>query len=91
MLREDASSLSSQAAIASALGFIGDSRSIDPLLEMFEDRDLTDRARAFAAVALGIVGDRDLLAWSSKFSVDINYFVLSETLVSGGNGVLEIL
>lgn len=91
MLREEASSLSSQAAIASALGFIGDARSVDPLLEMFADEDLTDSARAFALVALGIVGDRDLLPWSSKLTVDLNYFALTESLVGGGNGVLEIL
>jgi HEAT repeat protein len=91
MLREEANSLSSQAAIAPALGFIGDARSIDPLLEMFADDELTDGARAFALVALGIVGDRDLLPWGSKLTVDLNYFALTESLVGGGNGVLEIL
>lgn len=90
MLREDARSLSSQASIASALGFIGDARSIDPLLEMFTDEELTDGARAFAGVALGIVGDRDLLPWHSKYSVDLNYAALCETLAGGGDGLLEI-
>ena len=93
MLREEAKSLASQAAIASALGFIGDSGSIDPLLEMVHDEDekLTDRARAFAIAALGIVGDKEPLPWNSKLSVDLNYRANASTLVEGGKGVIEIL
>jgi len=77
--------------VTSALDFIGEARSIDPLLEMFLDESLTDGARAFAVVALGIVGDRDLLPWSSELTVNLNYFVLTETMAGGGKGVLEIL
>jgi HEAT repeat protein len=92
MLREEAKSLASQAAIASALGFIGDSGSIDPLLEMMhDDKNLTDRARAFAIAALGIVGDKEPLPWNSKLSVDLNYRANASTLVEGGKGVIEIL
>ena len=92
MLREDARSLASQAAIASALGFIGDSGSIDPLLEMLaDDKGMTDRARAFAIAALGIVGDKELLPWNAKLSVDLNYRATASTLVEGGKGVIEIL
>lgn len=88
---EHAVGLASQASIASALGMIGDARSIDPLLAMLASDRMTDTARAFAAVALGIVCEREPLPWNAKISVGINYRALSSTLVGGANGVLEIL
>lgn len=88
-----AQGLSSQAAIASALGFIGDARSIDPLVGMLERKaDMTDTARGFAAVALGIVADKEMLPWNSKISVNINYVATTSTLTdSSGTGILDIL
>ena len=56
-----AGSLSSQAALSSALGFIGDRNSIDPLVTMLENGELSKSARGFAAVALGIIADREPL------------------------------
>jgi HEAT repeat protein len=88
-----ARSLASQAAIASALGFIGDARSIDPLVAMLRDDSLTDTARGFAAAALGIVGDTDPLPWNARISIDLNYRAAPATLNanSSGTGVLNIL
>ncbi|MCK6446238.1 MAG: HEAT repeat domain-containing protein [Planctomycetes bacterium] len=84
---------SSQAAIASALGFIGDARSIDPLLKFVEDKQKTDGARGFAAAALGIVADKEPLPWNAKISIDINYRANTPTLTSpdSGTGILDIL
>ena len=91
MLR-DAKGLATQAAIASALGFIGDSRSIDPLVEMLRNKDITATARGFAAVALGIVADKEMLPWNSKISTNINYRANTTTLTdSQGTGILDIL
>jgi HEAT repeat protein len=92
MLNE-ASGLSSQAAISSALGFIGDARSIDPLIELLKDKQKTDLARGFAAVALGIVADKEDLPWNTKISVNINYRASTPTLTSPdvGTGILDIL
>lgn len=89
----EAKSLASQASLASALGFIGDSRSIDPLVEMLKKKDgITDTARGFAAVALGIVADKELLPWNSKISTNINYRANTTTLTGeGGTGILDIL
>lgn len=88
----DAKSLATQASIASALGFIGDARSIEPLVGMLGDKKVTPRARAFAAVALGLVADKEPLPWNSKLSVGINYRANTTTLADGqGTGVLEIL
>jgi HEAT repeat protein len=88
----DAKTLSTRAAIASALGFIGDDRSVEPLLKMLAAPDITDAARGFAAVALGIVADKEDLPWNSKFSVDINYRANTHSLTGGGGtGLLDIL
>jgi HEAT repeat protein len=92
----DAKGYSSQAAIASALGFIGDSRSIDPLVEMLKRegtfKDITDSARGFAAVALGIVADKEPLPWYSKISTNINYRANTTTLTGNeATGILDIL
>ena len=90
---ESAAGLSSQAAISSALGFIGDARSIEPLIAMLEDKQKTDRARGFAAVALGIVADKEDLPWNAKISVNANYRANTTTLTSPdtGTGILDIL
>lgn len=91
MLR-DAKGLASQAAVASALGFIGDSRSIDPLVEMLKNKEITASARGFAAVALGIVADKEQFPWNSKISKNINYRANTETLTTpAGTGLLDIL
>ena len=49
-------------------------------------------ARGFAAVALGIVADKELLPWNSKISADINYVATTSTLTdASGTGILDIL
>lgn len=91
MLR-DAKGLSAQAAISSALGFIGDRRSVDPLVEMLQNKSITNTARGFAAVALGIVADKEDLPWNSKIGEDLNYRAATATLNdSAGTGILNIL
>ncbi|MEZ5980002.1 MAG: HEAT repeat domain-containing protein [Planctomycetota bacterium] len=91
MLKE-AKTLSTQASLASALGFIGDRRSVTPLVEMLEDKTLTETARGFAAVALGIVADKEPLPFNSKIAVDLNYRASLPTLnTQDGKGILNIL
>ena len=76
-------------AIAKALGFIGGRDSIQPLIDMLGNKDLS---AAFAAVALGLVGDREELLWNSKISVNSNYRASVPTLTNSvGSGVLDIL
>ncbi len=90
---DQATGLSSQAAISSALGFIGDARSVDPLIGMLEDDQKTDLARGFAAAALGIVADKEELPWNTKISVNINYRANTTTLTNpdAGDGILDLL
>ena len=53
---------------------------------------ITDSARGFAAVALGIVADKEPLPWNSKISTNINYRANTTTLTGEtGTGILDIL
>ncbi len=89
---ERAGSLAAQASIASGLGAIGDARSIEPLIRMLDDREITPRARAFAAVALGIVADKEPRPWNAKIAIGSHYRANTLTLTDGrGAGILEIL
>jgi HEAT repeat protein len=92
-LLQDSKGLATQASLSSALGFIGDQRSIDPLVQMLQNESLMERARGFAAVALGIVADKEPLPWNSKIAIDLNYRAATETLTnqSSGTGILDIL
>ncbi len=80
-------------ATATALGFIGDTRSVNPLIATLQNDKLTDLGRAFAAVALGMVADKESLPWNSKIGQDLNYRAAVDTLVdqAGGSGIMDIL
>ncbi|KAA3608034.1 MAG: HEAT repeat domain-containing protein [Planctomycetota bacterium] len=80
-------------ATATALGFIGDQRSVRPLVDMLQNDEVTPLGRAFAAVALGIVADKELLPWNSKIAEDLNYRAAVDTLTdpNGSTGILDIL
>lgn len=85
--------LSVLAAAAASLGFIGDYRSVVPLVAVMGDtRQRTPLARAFAAAALGMVADRDDLPWNAAIAEEINYRASVYTLTDpSGCGVLDIL
>jgi len=90
-LRE-ARSLASQAAYAAALGKVGDARAVEPLLDMLGEQGRTDRARAFAAAALGGVADRDPLPWNTRMKLGVDPSALPSVLFDGaGFGVLNLL
>ncbi len=79
------------AALAKAIGQIGDRRSIDPLLAILGDAEASKLTRAFVAAALGGIGDKDLLPWNMPLSVDCNYATGIDTLTNGSTGILDIL
>lgn len=94
-LLTEAKGSTAQASIATALGLIGHTESIAPLTEVLLDTGevrLTHTARAYAAVALGLVCDNDYLPWNLKYSYNVNHAAHVETLVSvAGTGILSIL
>jgi hypothetical protein len=85
--------LAATAAITAALGAVGDVRTVGPLVGMLGDPDTNEHTRAFAAVALGLVCDKEDLPWNSKLAVDVNLWEPPATLLdpAGGKGVLDLL
>ena len=79
------------ASIAIAIARIGDRRTIDSLIQATKDKDMPALGRAFAAAALGSVGDKDLLPWNHALSQNANYVDAVDTLTNGSTGVLDIL
>lgn len=84
-------SLAVLSAAATAIGFIGDKSSVDPLIETMNNDKLTPLARAFAAIALGAISEAYMLPWNSLFSVDLNYRAAVTTLTNQASGILDIL
>lgn len=80
------------AAVADALGWVGDARAIEPLCALVDDRDVPDRVRAFAAVALGRLCDRELLPWTASLARDLNWALVPTSLFdpSAGTGILDL-
>jgi len=87
----NARSLSSQAGLARAIGFAGSLTSAEPLAEMLADSSLTSGARAFSAVALGMVLDRERTPWNAFLSIGVNYPSAPASLTDGKAGILDIL
>ncbi len=77
--------------MAMAVGFLRDRRVLRPLLDLLLDKKLPPLSRAFAAVALGMVGDKEDLPWNSKIASGLNYRANVETLTGGAGGILDIL
>ena len=82
-----------QAAVATALGYVGDQRSLRPLIDMARDGSLPSISRGLAIAALGRVADKEPFPWNSKISAMVNYRALTMTLIgtNGGTGILDIL
>jgi HEAT repeat protein len=87
----ESQSTAALSAVAMALSQIRDRRSIDPLIAALGDGERTLLARAFAAAALGGIGDKDLLPWNAAIARDMNYGAAVDTLTNGSSGVLDIL
>lgn len=85
--------LAARAAVVSALGFIGDSRSIDPLVENLGNKKLQPIERGFSGSALGLVCDKEMLPWNSRISTDLNYRAAVTTLSEpgGATGIVDLL
>lgn len=80
-------SLWQMGSVSQALGLIGDATAVPPLVEMARNRELPTMTRAFAIVALGMLGERASLPVLSNVCRDLNYRAQVETL----NEVLSAL
>ena len=90
-LRAADNSLARLSGAAAALGQIGDRRCLQALLRLADDRSAVPLSRAFAAVALGSVCDKEPLPWSAAYATQINYRAATATLTDGAAGILDLL
>ncbi|MCB9831182.1 MAG: HEAT repeat domain-containing protein [Planctomycetes bacterium] len=75
-------SMAVQGAVTQGLGFIGDRSAVPTLVRFLRERDrYQDVTRAFAAVALGLLGDKDDLPILSLIAENSNYLSRSNALV----------
>jgi hypothetical protein len=89
---KDSRSLASQAALAQAIGLVGDARGFADLAELIADESISAGARAFAVVALGLSADLDPLPWSVPLALHGNHLTAPVTLYDDlGLGVLNLL
>jgi HEAT repeat protein len=84
---QEGTTLSVTSSAAKALGLIGDTSAISPLREILQDKAANPLARAFSAVALGIIGEKTDLPWNSAVSEHYNYRAKVEAITE----VLDIL
>ncbi len=70
---DEAGSLGGLASAANALGLIGDETAVQPLLDMASDEDGRAASRAFACVALGLLGERSDLPFNAALREHNNY------------------
>ena len=90
-LQASDNSLTRLSGAAAALGQIGDRRCLPALLRLADDTAAVPLSRAFAAVALGSVCDKDALPWSAAYATQINYRAATSTLTDGAAGILDLL
>ncbi len=81
-----------RASIATALGFIGDKRSLEALIAMLEKKgnDMSP-TRDAAMLAIGYMSDRTSTPWRSVLAHGTNYLAETRTLLNGkSTGVLNL-
>jgi hypothetical protein len=83
---EAAKDITTRAAIAGALGYVGDERCVDAFLELLAG---STNDRVLAARVLGRVCDPEALPWSTALAADLNDLAAPETLLSGQAAVLD--
>lgn len=84
---ENAQTLSVAASAAKALGLIGDPRAVPLLQRVLTDPKANALTRAFAAVSIGMIGEKTDLPWNTVFSEDFNYRAKVDAIAE----VLDIL
>ncbi|MEE9392208.1 MAG: HEAT repeat domain-containing protein [Planctomycetota bacterium] len=68
-------------AVTRGLGFIGDASAVPLLTKMVKDsKKFKDNTRAFSAVALGLLGDKDPLPFTASISENNNYIQRTDAI-----------
>ena len=75
--------------ISAALGQVGASNAVRPLLSLLEEEHRPAAMRAAAVAALGAVCDLDRMPWRDPLAHALPYFATTATLSTDGLGLLE--
>ena len=79
MLKE-ANTTWTRGSIAYALGFVGNEKSVEPLLEIYRDKTRQGEQRAIALAALGRIGDPDEIPLLATLAHNLNPYVVVEAV-----------
>lgn len=77
ILREE-KSIVTLTSISQVMGFLASEKAVEPLLELYRDKDLQRQARAFALVAIGALGDPEEMPLLVRLAFDLNYMLRSD-------------
>jgi HEAT repeat protein len=77
ILREE-KSLVTLTSISQVMGFLASEKAVEPLVELYRDKELQRQARAFALVAIGALGDPEEIPLLVRLAFDINYMIRSD-------------
>jgi HEAT repeat protein len=77
ILREE-KSIVTLTSISQVMGFLASEKAVDPLVELYSDKDLQRQARAFALVAIGALGDPEEMPLLVRLAFDLNYMLRSD-------------
>jgi len=77
ILREE-KSIVTLTSISQVMGFLASEKAVDPLVELYRDKDLQRQARAFALVAIGALGDPEEMPLLVRLAFDLNYMLRSD-------------
>ena len=83
--------LAKLSAIARALGWSHDRRVAQSLRHQVLDKKLGVLTRAYAATALGCLGDPEPLPWNAIYTVNLPYRAAPLPLINGYSGILDFL
>lgn len=84
--------LGHQVSALLSLAYVGDRQALDPLLQVLLGRRQAEIARAYAAVALGIVFDKDPVPWNHAIAADVGWWRAPVTLLdpATGRGIVDL-
>jgi HEAT repeat protein len=84
---EEADTQNVQGQVVVSLAKIGDSKAIQPLVDLLKNNAKPDATRAISCAGLGLIGDLEMIPSLSHISKDINYRAACDVI----NEVLSIL
>lgn len=78
-------------AAARTLGYLGDRRGVDALLELIADEKTGDEVKEAAVIAIGFASDPAPQSWRTRFNHGVNYLAQTPSLTgSESAGVLDM-